>query len=59
MNKKAENLDNLQFNNYKLLTLAIWDDEFVEKYFKRRIKRKELSRDQKETIITILRNKLI
>jgi len=59
INKKSKNLTNLQFKNYKILTLAIWDDNFVEKYFNKSIKRNELNRDQKEIIISILRSKLI
>ncbi|MFX1278004.1 MAG: hypothetical protein ACFFA3_01210 [Promethearchaeota archaeon] len=58
INKKTETLSILQFKNYKLLTLAIWEDNFVKKYFKRSIERNELSQDLKETIITILRAKL-
>ena len=55
INKKFNELSDLEFKNSIIITLAIWDDHFIDNYFKDSLKKKKYQKNFK----TILQNKLI
>ena len=56
INNKAEKLTELQLKNCIIITLAIWNDNFIDEYLSKGQDLKELDVDKKKALINILQS---
>jgi hypothetical protein len=56
INKKSKSLTNLQFKNCVILTLAIWNPNFIDSYFSKGKKVNQLEENKKALLIKLLKS---